>query len=228
MTIAVVPMIWGHIDAVLQIEKQSFGGDAWTEGGFWTELEGVPALKDYVVALGPASGAAPTDETLSGDATEQFAVLGYAGMQFIPPEAEVLTIAVHPDARRRSIGRILVTHLEQSAASRGCEVLHLEVEDANAAARGMYLALGYQEVGRRANYYGSGRDAVLMSKPLAAAVAGRGAGDEAAAKAVIATAAVAAASEAESGSIDVAAAEAESTPTDIDAAVTNPDEARDE
>ena len=169
MTITVQPMIWGHIDEVLEIEKQSFGADAWTEGGFWSELEGVPALKDYVVALGAAAA--------SDAAAGPLVVLGYAGVQFIAPEAEVLTVAVHPAARRRSIGRMLVAHLEQSAASRGCDVLHLEVEDANAAARGMYLALGYQEVGRRAKYYGPGRDAVLMSKRLAAAVAASGAAD---------------------------------------------------
>ena len=177
MTITVQPMIWGHIDEVLEVEKQSFGADAWTEGGFWSELEGVPALKDYVVALGAAGSGDAAAAAASDAAAGPLVVLGYAGVQFIAPEAEVLTVAVHPAARRRSIGRVLVAHLEQSAASRGCDALHLEVEDANAAARGMYLALGYQEVGRRAKYYGPGRDAVLMSKRLAAAVAASGAAD---------------------------------------------------
>ncbi|MBU6214219.1 MAG: GNAT family N-acetyltransferase [Actinomycetales bacterium] len=206
MSMTIESMIWGHIDEVLGIEQQCFGADAWTEAGFWSELEGVPGLKDYVVALGVLGGAV-ADSTGSGDGEDETsaagvgdthihsvvpiddtfvestagggaaaahssvggcAVLGYAGVQFIAPEAEVLTVAVHPQAQRRGIGRVLVAHLEQTAAARGCGLLHLEVEDANSAARGMYAALGYQEVGRRTNYYGLGRDAVLMSKHLAA------------------------------------------------------------
>ena len=141
-------MVWEHSDAVLFIERASFGADAWTEGQFWSELGAPAELKRYLVAL------------RGGD------VVGYAAVQFIAPEAEVLTVAVHPEHRGQGIAAALVAALETAALGRRCTLMHLEVEQSNAAARGLYEHLGYCDSGSRPNYYGRGRDAILMSKPL--------------------------------------------------------------
>ena len=146
--IVIEPMIWEHSDAVLDIERASFGSDAWTEGQFWSELGAPAELKQYLVA---------------SRGTE---VVGYAAVQFIAPEAEVLTVAVHPQHRGQGIASALVAALESAALARRCTLMHLEVEQSNAVARGLYEHLGYHESGSRPNYYGRGRDAVLMSKPL--------------------------------------------------------------
>lgn len=142
------PMIWGHIDSVLDIERGCFGSDAWTQGQFWSELGAAPELKSYIVALRAS------------------VVVGYAAVQFIAPEAEVLTVAVHPDARGSGIGTALVCELERLAIGRRCSLMHLEVESTNAAARSLYGRLGYAQTGLRPGYYGRGRDAVLMQRTL--------------------------------------------------------------
>ena len=146
MTFEIAPMLWGHIDDVLDIESQCFGADAWSADAFWSELSAVPHAKYYIVALVGES------------------VIGYAGLQFIVPESEVLTVAVHPNWQRQGVARALISHLEQEAVTHGCSIVHLEVEDSNTSARAMYARAGYREVGLRPSYYGPGRDAVLMTK----------------------------------------------------------------
>jgi ribosomal protein S18 acetylase RimI-like enzyme len=61
-----------------------------------------------------------------------------------------------------------VTYLENTAAMNRCTTMHLEVATENDSAHQLYLALGYADIGVRANYYGTGRDALMMSKQLQA------------------------------------------------------------
>lgn len=84
-------------------------------------------------------------------------------------EAEVLTLAVHPAARRQGAGAALLQAALGAAAARGAVVMFLEVSEANAAARGLYAAAGFAEVGRRRRYYADGSDALVLSRALCAA-----------------------------------------------------------
>lgn len=81
-------------------------------------------------------------------------------------EAEIITLAVQPAARRRGLGRRLVDDAAAFAAALGAEALFLEVEEGNAAALALYAALGFRRVGRRPGYYGAGRDAAVLRRPL--------------------------------------------------------------
>ncbi|WP_245216974.1 GNAT family N-acetyltransferase [Neoroseomonas nitratireducens] len=92
-----------------------------------------------------------------GDAPSGFA-LGRAAAG----EAEVLTIAVRPDARRAGLGRALMRALMAEAARRGAADLFLEVSEANASARALYAGLGAAEAGRRRRYYADGSDALVL------------------------------------------------------------------
>lgn len=87
-------------------------------------------------------------------------------------EAEILTLAVRPAARRAGMGRALMLALMAEAAQRGAATLFLEVAEGNAAARGLYSGLGGQEVGRRRRYYPDGSDALVLSLPLTPSAAG--------------------------------------------------------
>ena len=90
-------------------------------------------------------------------------------------EAELLTLAVHPEARRAGLGRRLLAAFERDATVRGSARAFLEVAATNAAARALYAAAGYAEAGRRPGYYrygtGARQDALILAKPLAAAEA---------------------------------------------------------
>jgi [ribosomal protein S18]-alanine N-acetyltransferase len=84
-------------------------------------------------------------------------------------DAEMLTIAVVPEARRKGFGAALVTAAGVTALVRGAKSIHLEVAEDNAAARALYTKLGYKEAGRRHAYYageGGSIDAIVMRRDL--------------------------------------------------------------
>ncbi len=76
-------------------------------------------------------------------------------------EGELLRIAVDPARRGQGLGRRLLEGAQRELKAQGIRELNLEVRAGNAAARALYSACGWSEVGRRARYYGDGEDAVL-------------------------------------------------------------------
>lgn len=95
---------------------------------------------------------------------------GFAIGRAVAGEAELLTIAVAPEARRGGIGRALLAEFEAEARRRDAAKAFLEVAADNPAALALYRAAGWVESGRRRGYYrraGGNVDAVLMSKRLA-------------------------------------------------------------
>lgn len=90
------------------------------------------------------------------------AIVGYACTWHIADEAELLRIAVDPVVRRRGLGRALLDDVVRDATSRGCRQIDLEVGRANAAARALYAAVGFVEVGVRPGYYSAPVDDALL------------------------------------------------------------------
>jgi ribosomal-protein-alanine N-acetyltransferase len=76
-------------------------------------------------------------------------------------EAEVLTLAVLPEARRRGLGRALLDHM---LGEIGAVPVFLEVAADNEAALALYRSAGLHPCGRRAHYYGAGRDALVLRR----------------------------------------------------------------
>jgi len=93
-------------------------------------------------------------------AVDQGKVLGYGILRQID-SGEVLLIGVHPDYRRRGIGKQLMKALLDEA-NRG-ENIFLEVRDSNQPAKALYESLGFSEIARRHSYYRDPvEDAVIM------------------------------------------------------------------
>lgn len=95
---------------------------------------------------------------------------GFFLLQVAGDEAEVLTLAVRPSARRRGLARALTARAAARAAAMGATRLFLEVAEDNAAARALYRSLGFSEAGRRPRYYarpdGGRVDALLLALNL--------------------------------------------------------------
>jgi ribosomal-protein-alanine N-acetyltransferase len=81
-------------------------------------------------------------------------------------EAEILTFAVVPEARRQGAGRALLRAAAAESAARGAADLFLEVAESNTPARALYAAEGFAPVGRRPGYYGPGHDALVLRRRL--------------------------------------------------------------
>ncbi|QDC11356.1 GNAT family N-acetyltransferase [Oceanicola sp. D3] len=95
---------------------------------------------------------------------------GFALGQASGAEAELLTLAVPPDARRQGRGRALLAAYHDAASARGASTTLLEVAANNAAAIALYTASGYGEVGQRKAYYrtpdAARIDALVMTRAL--------------------------------------------------------------
>ena len=83
-------------------------------------------------------------------------------------EADILTLAVAPEAQRRGLGRALLLAALDEAARRGAKSMFLEVSVTNEAASALYLSCGFTQVGRRRGYYAGGGDALVMRARLTA------------------------------------------------------------
>lgn len=92
-------------------------------------------------------------------------LLGYACMTYVLDEGEIVTVATHPDCRRRGIASLVLGRLCDNAAARGIVTLTLEVRESNVAARALYESHGFCTVGRRRGFYSLPReDAVVMQR----------------------------------------------------------------
>lgn len=135
-----------HVAAVAELEKICFN-DPWSEKSIASELENRLSL--WLVAL------------------ENGEVVGYVGSQSVLDQADMMNIAVHPDHRRKGIGRLLVERLCDELRGRDIAALLLEVRASNEPAKVMYENLGFAVVGVRPNYYRNPKeDAFIMRKQL--------------------------------------------------------------
>lgn len=94
-------------------------------------------------------------------------VVAYVGMLCVLDEGQITNVAVSGEHRRRGLGRALMSSLEELAAEKGASLLSLEVRESNAAARGLYRAMGWQEEGVRKGFYKLPlENAIVMTKSL--------------------------------------------------------------
>lgn len=95
---------------------------------------------------------------------------GYLVARELAGEAEILNLAVVPEARRGGLGRQLLDAGLEDLQARGAERVWLEVRESNAAAQALYARRGFTAAGRRPRYYRAPvEDALVLSLDLTAA-----------------------------------------------------------
>jgi len=151
------------IAEVMEIERQSFPMP-WPESVYRHEIRyGTDSL--YYV-LQPYREPTPTTwlERVFRPARqrERPPVIGYVGMRFLPGEAHITTIAVHPQWRGRGLGKYILLMAIQRAAWHPIRFVTLEVRASNRVAQQLYTEVGFRFVGVQRGYYQDGEDAWLM------------------------------------------------------------------
>ena len=140
-------MTSADIEAVLGLEHDLFGEEAWSRQMLEGELAEQPRSRYYLVA---------DDDGL---------ITGYAGLMVAAAQADVLTIAVAADRWEQGTGSALLEALLAEAARRGCPEVFLEVRTDNIRAQRLYRRYGFAEIGIRKGYYQpSGADALVMRR----------------------------------------------------------------
>ncbi|HNX60507.1 MAG TPA: ribosomal protein S18-alanine N-acetyltransferase, partial [Spirochaetota bacterium] len=131
------------LPALVKLEKESFD-NPWSEA----ILDGEIVREDAHIIV-----------SRNGD------ISGYAIFRSGLDAAELFRIGVTKENRRRGVAESLMAEGENWCRNRGNQKLLLEVNEANTAARALYVKLGFTETGKRKGYYDSNA-AILMEKNL--------------------------------------------------------------
>jgi ribosomal-protein-alanine N-acetyltransferase len=91
-------------------------------------------------------------------------IIGHMIIQWVLDEAHLHNVCVVPKFQSRGLGKLWMSHLVESAQSKSCSVIFLEVRESNLKAIDLYLKLGFSQIGERKNYYQTklGREAGLV------------------------------------------------------------------
>ena len=146
MSVKIVPMTADHLEELEKLERICFSRP-WSRKMLAEELENQCAA--FLVA----------EDSVSGR------VLGYAGLMVVADEGYITNVAVFPEYRREGIAAQILQVFLQFAAANHLAFLTLEVRPSNAAAIALYQGFGFEEVGRRKNYYDLPKeDALILTK----------------------------------------------------------------
>ena len=80
-------------------------------------------------------------------------VIGYGVLWCLLDQGELANMAVAPEFLGQGLAVELLDHLLEVASNRGVNSIYLEVRDSNERAVDLYLGFGFEEIGRRENYY---------------------------------------------------------------------------
>lgn len=95
-------------------------------------------------------------------------VVGVALVWTVADEMHILSLGVHPRARRRGVASRLLNEIRERGQARGATLITLEVREHNQAAQVFYRRHGFLEVARRPRYYpDTHEDALVLILPLA-------------------------------------------------------------
>ena len=133
-----------HVAQIAELEKACFSAP-WDEASVASELTNNLSL--WLVAL------------------DGGVVAGYVGSQSVMGEADMMNIAVSAKFRRMGIAQELVQRLVMALCEKDVCSLTLEVRASNEPAKALYGKLGFEQVGRRPNYYRNPKeDALILRK----------------------------------------------------------------
>lgn len=134
------------LDAIVALEAEGFDHASWSRDAWASELSGDD--RHVLVARAPDG------------------VIGVATFQTVADVADLHRVVVREDRRGRGVARRLITAGTEWAEAMGAERMMLEVEVGNESAIALYDRFGFELVGRRADYYGEGRHALVMAREL--------------------------------------------------------------
>jgi [ribosomal protein S18]-alanine N-acetyltransferase len=141
-----------------------------TDAAAIADIEATGETPSWTEAAVRATLAMPTTRAFVVE--REGAVAGHLLAAVVLDEAEVLIVAVHPAWRRRGLGRTLLAAAVADWRGAGVSRAFLDVRADNGAARALYAAAGWSEIGRRAGYYADGADAVVLELQVGAGASG--------------------------------------------------------
>ena len=136
------------IPTLVVLDKEYFPYSPWSPAQFKEEFAGIPSTMFFELAISDNQ------------------IVGYAGVIAPGPDAvaDILTVTVIDGFRRQGIAKRLIADIEGYCQSKESSAIMLEVATDNTGAIALYENLGYSQISKRSNYYGSKKDAFVMQK----------------------------------------------------------------
>ena len=134
-----------HISDVLIIEQDSYGYP-WSEKIFYDCINNNYFCKVLLL-----------DNSL----------IGYLISSIVQNECHIMNLCVKKEYRNFGYGKLILNELYDELIKLNCEVIFLECRPSNKQALKLYSTLGYNEIGKRRNYYPAPNgyeDAVILAK----------------------------------------------------------------
>jgi len=139
------------IDAVVALDALIFGPDRWSAQIFGAEF---------------AASNRSNPHSYYQIITYHDTVVGFCGLAYGPPFADITTIGIHPDHTGKRLGAALLNWLIRTAYTLGVQDILLEVRADNTVAQRLYADNGFDHIHTRPRYYPMGVDAWVMRKRL--------------------------------------------------------------
>ena len=146
-TFSVRPMREVDLDEVLHIERSAYD-HPWSRGIFSDCLQVGYQCRVY---------------------EQEGELIGYSVHSVAAGEAHLLNLCVKPSRQSQGFGRRLLRAVMAEAKRQGADTLFLEVRLSNHVAQALYESEGFNEVGRRFDYYPAGKgreDAIVYACSL--------------------------------------------------------------
>ncbi len=133
-----------HLLEVMEVENSSFT-NPWSKESFCEELKKESSYK-FVALVGDM-------------------VVGFAILDTVLDEGNLLDIAVCENFRRKGVANALISRLFEVASEKDLSFITLEVRESSSPAIALYEKSGFEKVAVRKNYYHKPTEnAVLMTK----------------------------------------------------------------
>ncbi len=137
------------LDAIYNIETTSFGYEAFSKNFLLDLLCRFPEF--FIVAEKDSKVVGYLSAVLEG---------------YVNKICHILSLAVLPEYRGKSIGSALLRYLIDLVKIRGISSIILEVKKDNVVAINLYKKFGFKTIGYRHKYYRDGSDALIMKLNL--------------------------------------------------------------
>lgn len=147
--------------AVLEMERACAEAPHWSEA-IWAQI--LVQRSQYArygeTPYGPQRMCFVAEQAVEITGFIVIGIMGAPGIGY--GVAEMESLVVRENARRRGVGRSLCLHAVLWAQTMGAQSMQLEVRSTSVAALSLYRSLGFVEQGRRSGYYADPKDDAAM------------------------------------------------------------------
>jgi len=141
--IKIQKMSENDLEKVMQIESASFFSDAWTQNSFKQDMINTEHRLCFVIL-------------------EKTMLIGYAVLDILDEEYDLLKIAIVVNKRKQGFATILFNYISSYAKIQRVKKISLLVRQSNITAKNLYTKLGFKEVIIKKHAYPDGENGIFM------------------------------------------------------------------